>query len=329
MSNQPDSAHHINPRYRAYGRARLDIAQRARTRQDWDRLWKRPQFSFPFVWGQHWKQCIEYRVDDFAAEVGFMIDILGLPVNAFNAEFAMFTGLNREFYFAVTPAPPGVASTPPDSIRIQFMVDDLFATTEELQRRGVVFEAEPQAVAEGSLQWIAVFRTPHGICMELWGMVEPVEENPALRSEVEPPLDTRLPIAQFLPEAEAGIEEDLLDEPEEEPTGEPEDSDDDEDLVEPVQPARENSVAEPSDHPQSGRAAASLNRPARLFKNSQEMLDHLQGKGASTSPPLFRPAPKPSPAQPQEEEDQPSDPAEGPDPVQKDYHYKPISFHKE
>src|SRR5512134_3742554 len=120
MSNQRDSNHRINPRYRAYGRARLDIAQRARTRQDWDRLWKRPQFSFPFVWGQHWKQCIEYRVDDFAAEVGFMIDILGLPVNAFNAEFAMFTGLNREFYFAVTPAQPGAASTPPDAIRIQF-----------------------------------------------------------------------------------------------------------------------------------------------------------------------------------------------------------------
>lgn len=326
MSNQSESNHHINPRYRAYGRARLDIAQRARTRQDWDRLWKRSQYSYPFVWGQHWKQCVEYRVDDFAAEIGFLIDILGLPVNAFNPEFAMFTGLDREFYFSVTPAPPGMDSTPPDAIRIQFMVDDIFATTEELQRRGVVFDAEPQAVTEGSLQWIAAFRTPHGICMELWGMVEPVEEDPALRSAVEPPLDTRLPIAQFLDETEDDPDEEQIDELEEEPS---EDSDLVEEEIEaPIQPAMKFSEPEPVRNQQPGRNTAPTNKPPRLFKNSQEMLAHLQGKGASISP-VFRPAPKPAPSKPQPEEDQSSSSAEEEGPSPEDHPYKPIPFNGE
>lgn len=345
MSNQSDPTHHVNPRYRAYGRARLDIAQRARTRQDWDRLWKRPQFSFPFVWGQHWKQCIEYRVDDFASEVGFLIDVLGLPVNAFNSEFAMFTGLNREFYFAVTPAQPGAVSTPPDAIRIQFMVDDLFATTEELQRRGVVFDIEPQAVAEGSLQWIAVFRTPHGISMELWGMVEPVEENPALRSAVEPPLDARLPIAQFIQEDQDTLEEDQLDEPAGAFMDESEEAD--EDFDETDQPVDGDEAPEAAAPQLPAGSVSPAARPPRLFKDSQEMLAHLQGKAAAASetrlkprlavessvqpsgPGTFRPAPKPQPSQDQPEEDHPADPAEGDVPAQEDYHYKRITLHKD
>lgn len=345
MSNQPDSTHHVNPRYRAYGRARLDIAQRARTRQDWDRLWKRPQFSFPFVWGQHWKQCIEYRVDDFASEVGFLIDVLGLPVNAFNAEFAMFTGLNREFYFAVTPAQPDATSTPPDAIRIQFMVDDLFATTEELRRRGVAFDVEPQAVAEGSLQWIAVFRTPHGICMELWGMVEPVEENPALRTAVEPPLDARLPIAEFLPEDQDDLEEETLDEPEEvftEESGEL-----DEEINEPGIAGDEDESSGPTAPLPPTRSASPADRQPRVFTDSQEILAHLQGKAtpagqvplkprlSTDAPPqlsgpgAFRPAPKPQPSQSQLEEDQPPDAVEEEHPALEDNHYKRITFHKD
>lgn len=163
---------HIPARVRAYGRARLDIAQRALTPQDWEKLWKPPIHPFPFRWGPHWKQCIEYRVADFTAEIGFLIDILGLPVNAFNANYAMFTSPNRDFYFAVVPAEPGAPSTPPDALRIQFMVEDIFALAETLKERGIVFEQEPAPLAENSSQWVASFRTPNGIGMEIWGLVE-------------------------------------------------------------------------------------------------------------------------------------------------------------
>lgn len=163
---------HVPARVRAYGRARLDIAQRALTPQDWEKLWKPPIHPFPFRWGPHWKQCVEYRVADFTAEVGFLIDILGLPVNAFNPNYAMFTSPNRDFYFAVVSAEPGTPSTPPDALRIQFMVEDIFALAETLKERGIVFEQEPAPLAENSSQWVASFRTPNGIGMEIWGLVE-------------------------------------------------------------------------------------------------------------------------------------------------------------
>jgi catechol 2,3-dioxygenase-like lactoylglutathione lyase family enzyme len=181
MTDHSNGNHHINPRVRAFGKARLDIARRAQTRQDWDALWKKPQHEFPFAWGAFWKQCVEYRVADYAAEVGFYIDILGLPVNAFNEYTAMFTGPDHEFYFAVTPTFEGQQPTPPDALRLQFFVRDIFDVAEELEHRGIAFEQPPQPVSEGSNYFVGYFRTPHGICIDLCGLYEeaqvPAEES--------------------------------------------------------------------------------------------------------------------------------------------------------
>jgi hypothetical protein len=162
---------HVSARVRAYGRARIDIARRALTPQDWDELWKPPQNPFPFTWGTYWKQCIEYRVDDFASEAGFFIDVLGFPVIAFDANYAMFTSPTGEFTFAVVQTPEGGTSTPPDAIRIQFMVEDIYKTTEELARRGIAFTQIPEPLSGGSSMHTATFLSPHGICIELWGEV--------------------------------------------------------------------------------------------------------------------------------------------------------------
>ena len=164
--------HHINPRFRAYGKARIDIAQRAHNRDDWFQLWKEPSNPFPFAWGENWKQSIEYKVDDFAAEVGFFIDILGFPVNAFDPDYAMFTSPDRDFYFSIIPTYDGEESTPPEALRIQFMVADIFEVVEELQKRGVIFDQEPLPCEDGSTLYIAFFRTPHGICVDLWGFAD-------------------------------------------------------------------------------------------------------------------------------------------------------------
>lgn len=163
--------HHINPKFRAYGKARIDIAMRASNQAEWQKLWKKPAFPFPFTWGANWKQCIEYKVDDFPAEVGFFIDILGLPINAFDPGYAMFTSPKGEFYFAVIPTEAGEKCTPPDSIRLQFMVADIYQTASELERRGIRFEQWPQTSSTGSSLCIGYFRTPHGICVDLWGHV--------------------------------------------------------------------------------------------------------------------------------------------------------------
>jgi catechol 2,3-dioxygenase-like lactoylglutathione lyase family enzyme len=171
MFRKPVDKRYVNPRFRAYGRARIDIARRASSRTDWDKMWKRSTFPFPFSWGESWKQCIEYKVDDFAAEVGFYIDILGLPVNAFDPDYAMFTSPGGEFYFSVVPAGDSDPSTPPEAIRIQFMVEDILKLAADLEQRGIVFEHWPAPCVEGSSLYIGYFRTPHGISIDLWGLV--------------------------------------------------------------------------------------------------------------------------------------------------------------
>lgn len=179
MKKRTRNLYHINPKFRAYGKARLDIAQRASSEEEWDRLWKKSAHPFPFVWEGQWKQCIEYKVDDFAAEVGFFIDILGLPINALASDYAMFTSPAGDFYFSVVPAEEGEPSTPPEAIRIQFLVANIQETALELEQRGIPFELWPQACREGSSLFIGYFRTPHGICVDLWGVVEGdgVEKN--------------------------------------------------------------------------------------------------------------------------------------------------------
>lgn len=161
----------INPRVRAYGKARLDLARRARNGEDWKRIWKAPIHPYPFQLGGAWKQCIEYKVTDFAAEVGFFIDILGLEVNSLDPGYAQFTSPQGDFYFAVVETPQGYNATPPDAIRIQFMVEDIFDIADELESRGIIFEIPPQPCQAGSALNIGSFRTPHGIFIELWGIV--------------------------------------------------------------------------------------------------------------------------------------------------------------
>jgi len=55
-------------------------------------------------------------------------------------------------------------------------VMDLLETVEELQHRGVVFEQLPRACQEGSSLYIGYFRTPHGICIDLWGFIDSQED---------------------------------------------------------------------------------------------------------------------------------------------------------
>lgn len=286
MSGKSTNRPYINPRFRAYGRARIDIAQRAQTRADWDRLWKKPQYPFAFSWGEPWKQCIEYRVDDFAAEVGFFIDILGLPVRAFSPEFAMFTSPDEAFNFAVVPTQTGSDSTPPDAFRLQFMLSDLFEVCETLSQRGVIFDRQAQPVAPDARLWIAAFQTPHGIPIELWGMVEQAEEG-------EPP------------EEVDGIEEDYgVDEEGDEFESEPEEVDlnqafeaarrrvaaerpelaapPDADVPRKIQPSAEEMLADLGRQPVYPAQKSSSDRPSepslRTFEPTYEPLDDAEAE---------------------------------------------------
>ena len=206
-----DSTFPINPRFRAYGKARIDIAQRAETRDDWDQLWKKPTHPFPFSWGNSWKQCVEYKVVDFPAEVGFFIDILGFPVNAFDPDYAMFTSPNGDFYFSVVPTREGEEPTPHGAIRLQFMVQDIVETAVELERRGVKFAQMPARVADNSAFLIGSFRTPNGIGIELWGFDAGGEiSNPTPAIPIEEELDYKRKDIAEVPTAELLVENQLV-----------------------------------------------------------------------------------------------------------------------
>lgn len=165
----------VDPRVRACGKARIDITRRAVNEQDWQRLWKEPRYPFPFQWGQGWKQAFQYQVDDYAAEIGFLMDVLGLPVCAFSPSYALFTSPDQEFAFGVVAAPEGNSGTPPETIRIQFMVEDLVATAAELERRGVRFEEKTQPDTHPGPP-VSSFQTPHGVAIDLLGAVwQPAE----------------------------------------------------------------------------------------------------------------------------------------------------------
>ncbi|NUN48477.1 MAG: VOC family protein [Candidatus Brocadiae bacterium] len=157
---------------RAMGEARIEVARVAKTPMDWKRLWKKPAHEWAIRWGTCWKACFEYRVTDFAAEVGMFVDVLGFPTNAFGPDYAMFTSPEKDFYFSVVKAKAGEKPTPADAVHLQFMVEDLFGLAKEFEARGVVFEQAPTS-HEGSPIYSATFRTPNGIPVDLWGMVDP------------------------------------------------------------------------------------------------------------------------------------------------------------
>lgn len=169
------STPHISPRIKAYGKARIDITRRAKDEQEWQKLWKGPTQAYPFTYTEGWKFNIVYIVDDYAAEVGFFIDLLGFPVLSFSPSSAQFTSPSGAFTFGIAEAQGGEISSPPETLRLQFNLSELESSVRELEQRGVTFDQGPEPIQPGSTTHVAVFRTPHGVPIELWGEIYIVE----------------------------------------------------------------------------------------------------------------------------------------------------------
>lgn len=160
-------APHINPRVRAYGKARIDITRRAKDEEEWRRLWKAPSQPYAFTAGEGWKFNLVYTVDDYAAEIGFFIDVLGFQVLAFSPSQAQLASSDGIFAITVLAARDEGSGTPPEALRLQLNVEAILPTVRELERRGVSIEQQPTPVQAGSTWQIASFRTPHGVTIEL------------------------------------------------------------------------------------------------------------------------------------------------------------------
>lgn len=154
---------------RAHGKARIAITLEARDEAEFQRRWHKPAYDYPFAWESGWKFCLEYRVDDFPAEVGFFIDVLGMPVATFSPSYAQFVSPDQELLIGITPTAPGQPPTQPESFRLQLFITDLEPTVDELLRRGVLFDQPPSPASSGDDLLVACFNTPNGLQVELWG----------------------------------------------------------------------------------------------------------------------------------------------------------------
>jgi catechol 2,3-dioxygenase-like lactoylglutathione lyase family enzyme len=156
---------------RERGEHLMEMARNASTKEDWKKIWEIPRPDIAFTWGTCWKQCVEYHVNDFASEVAFYLDVLGLSFNAFDPNYAMFTSPDHAFYLAVTPANDDSPAVTPNTMRVEFMVEDIHATVEKLAQRGLVVDEVSQPWGENNPMHIARFLTPNGVGITLWCMV--------------------------------------------------------------------------------------------------------------------------------------------------------------
>ncbi|HOO97473.1 MAG TPA: VOC family protein [Caldisericia bacterium] len=155
-----------------YGKARVDSLVKIKETKNWEDHWPENKNEYPFNLGPCWKQCVEYYVDDFEAEVGFFVDMMGLFTNAFDDNYAMLMSPEKEFYFSFWKADKDKKATPPGAIKLCFLDSKIKNLKETLEGRGVPFTNNIEPLSEGSPMYRGECVSPNGTIVEIWGMEE-------------------------------------------------------------------------------------------------------------------------------------------------------------
>jgi hypothetical protein len=152
---------------RTLGKRRLATLARMKTREDWAKRWPKARHAYPFSWGECWKAVAEFGVKDYAAELGFHLDILGLELNASWDDHAMLKTPDGEYAFTIYRA----KRTAPE-LNLQFMLGNIEAATAALTKRRVTVVQELTA-EWGEANPMRTFKltTPNGVLITLWGFV--------------------------------------------------------------------------------------------------------------------------------------------------------------
>ena len=157
---------------RELGQARIDVPKQAESPEEFQRLWREPAHPFAMSWGECWTFAPCYHVEDFAAEVGFWLDVLGFDSNAIAEDFCMVMDPEKRLTFSVRPAGEERAVTPPEALTLEFMVSGIRELCETLASRGVNVEQGPEPYGKpDSPMYTAKLRTPAGLRVWLWGLV--------------------------------------------------------------------------------------------------------------------------------------------------------------
>ncbi len=111
----------------------------------WEKLWKRPSNSFPFVWGESWKQCVEYRVDDLPLKWDSSSMFLGSP--SMPSTLVMPCSPHLKVIFSSQSFPLRRLSSPhlPMPFACNLWLRIFMATAQLLEQRGIEFEQASSA----------------------------------------------------------------------------------------------------------------------------------------------------------------------------------------
>ncbi|MCC7492832.1 MAG: hypothetical protein IT204_10810 [Fimbriimonadaceae bacterium] len=152
----------------ALGEHRLALIGSFTSAADWQQRWPAPQHDWPFEWGTCWKACFVLPVPDFAAEVGFFIDLLGCAVNAAWEDHVMLMSPDGAFTFTLTRGQPGAL---PPGLRLELMLGNLTAAAAALAARGVPHQPLGAPWGEDSPMRTCELLSPSGLPLQLWGFV--------------------------------------------------------------------------------------------------------------------------------------------------------------
>ena len=155
--------------WKQLGSKRIAISTEAKSAEDWKRLWYEPLYPYPFEYGDCWNFVTEYLVSDFEAEVGFFTDGLCLECHVLGMDYAMFSDEKKSFYLSFVPAG---SNAPTTGFSIQFMIQNFRATVSDLINRGILPTSDVHNPYPDSPMLKAVFKTPNGIPVHLWGFEE-------------------------------------------------------------------------------------------------------------------------------------------------------------
>jgi hypothetical protein len=150
-----------------FGARRLRALASIKSREDWATKWPAAKHAYPFTWGECWKAVVEYGVKDYAAELGFYLDVLGMSVNATWDDHAMITSPDGEYAFTIYKAKATARE-----MNLQFMIGNIADAAAQLKRRKVTV-VEDLAAPWGEQAPMRTFRlaTPNRHVITLWGMV--------------------------------------------------------------------------------------------------------------------------------------------------------------
>lgn len=104
---------------------------------------------------------VEYKVKDYAAEIGFWVQTFGVTLLSIDDEYALLTDADRTFTISIKA---DYVAHDVSGFSLQWFTDNLGDTTDALDARGIAYETYYQS----SNQRFVRLQTPAGVNVEIW-----------------------------------------------------------------------------------------------------------------------------------------------------------------